>query len=39
LAPNLAAILYVNQQEADRDIEDGRDATLPLWNRNPHYKS
>ena len=37
LAPDLVAAFNVNQQEIDRDIEHGRNATLPLWNRDPHH--
>jgi hypothetical protein len=38
LAPDFVATLNINQQEIGSDIEDGRDATLPLWNRDPHSK-
>lgn len=38
LAAYLAAVLHVDQQEIDRDIEYGRDTALPVWNRNSHHK-
>jgi hypothetical protein len=37
LTLDLVATLNINQQEIDRDIEHGRDATLPLWNRDSHH--
>lgn len=37
-APDLAAILDVHQQEVAGDIEDGRDAPLPLRNRDSHHR-
>jgi hypothetical protein len=32
------ATLNINQKKIGRYIEDRRDATLPLWNRDPHSK-
>jgi hypothetical protein len=37
LTPNLAAAFNVNQQKIDRYIEHGGNATLPVWNRDPHH--
>jgi hypothetical protein len=37
LAPHLAATFNIDQQQVHRDIEHGRNATLPFWNRNPHH--
>jgi hypothetical protein len=36
LTPDLAATLNVNQPEINRDIVHGRNATLPVWNCDPH---
>jgi hypothetical protein len=36
LAPQFAPILDFHQQQAARDVEDGRYTTLPVRNRDPH---